>query len=110
MRNQDRSLWWKRYPDKDAFGCRDARDSETPDPRLTVGTVVRLSGKPAKARKVLSVEWHRYRHRYVYEIEVSGFAYWFSDQLMLEGSEQPLVELPEPSLWEKLKTALKASQ
>lgn len=110
MSNQDKSLWWKRYPHKDASGCRDAWASETPDPRLTVGTMVRLCGKPAKARKVLSVEWHWYRHRYVYEVEVSGCAYWFTDQLMLEGTTQPLIELPEPSLWQQLKAALKASR
>lgn len=109
MGNQNKSLWWKRYPNKDAIGGRDAWASETLDPRLTVGAMVRLCGKPAKARQVLRVEWHWYRHRYVYEVEVSGCAYWFSDQLMLDGSDQPLVELPQPSLWQKIKTILKAS-
>lgn len=89
--------WWKRYPEKSTGYSRDAKSFEFPDPRLTVGARVRLCGKPDKVRRVERVEWHSYRQRYVYEVEVSGAAYWFSDQLMLEGSDLPIVELPGSS-------------
>ncbi|MDD4911761.1 MAG: hypothetical protein PHP57_05650 [Sideroxydans sp.] len=80
------TLWWKRYPDTNRhLSCEPGRD-DVADPRLSVGTRVRLCGKPNKARAILKVEWHRYRYRYVYVVEASGGSvpYWFADQLMLE--------------------------
>jgi len=80
------TAWWKRYPEsKCRFPQEPGRD-DVPDPRLAVGTRVRLCGKPNKARAILKVEWHRYRYRYVYVVEASGGSvpYWFADQLMLE--------------------------
>lgn len=80
----DKLPWWRRYPP--GRNCPlELGSGDIPDPRLAVGTWVRLCGKPDKARKILSVEWHRYRHRYVYKIETSGgwLPYWFADQLML---------------------------
>lgn len=105
--NNSAAPWWKRYPEKSWGYGRDAGPNEIPDPRLTVGTQVRLRGKPSKIRKVERVEWHRYRARYVYEVEVSGCAYWFSDQLSLADDDlnRPIIEQP-PVWWKRLRAAL----
>lgn len=102
MKNARSATWWMRYPEKSRGWPRDARPDELPDPRLAIGTSVRLLGKPEKLRKVLHVEWHRYRQRYVYELEVSGSAYWFSDQLLLDGHDQPIVEAVAVGWWQRL--------
>lgn len=101
--------WWKRYPEVRSGYLQDPRPNDIPDSRLLPGTPVRLCGKPDRARKVLTVQWHYYRYRYVYVIETSGgtLPYWFADQLMLEGENQPVQELSqqraEETLWHKLK-------
>lgn len=81
-----KSLWWKRYPKTESRWPREPGSDDIPALHLTVGTLVRLRGKPDKARAILKVEWHRYRYRYVYVVEASGGSvpYWFADQLMLE--------------------------
>lgn len=75
--------WWQRYP-------RGTGSAPTPPPdgrrpALTIGTVVRLVGKPDRVRVIHAAEWHRHRRRYVYIVETSapnGFTpYWFADQL-----------------------------
>jgi hypothetical protein len=80
------ALWWKRYPEVESRYTQEPGRKDVLDPRLSVGTRVRLCGKPNKARAILKVEWHRYRYRYVYVVEASGGSvpYWFADQLMLE--------------------------
>ncbi|MDD5059452.1 MAG: hypothetical protein PHQ60_16465 [Sideroxydans sp.] len=100
--------WWKRYPDTNHHLPREPGHDDIADPRLSVGTQVRLCGKPDKARAILNVEWHRYRYRYVYVIETSGgyLPYWFADQLMLEGENQPVQELEQQrsqdSIWRRI--------
>ena len=46
---------------------------------------MRLRGKPERARRVLRVEWHYYRGRFVYIVETCGYfdAYWFAEQLVV---------------------------
>ncbi len=85
--DKQQSLWWKRYPKTENRYPREPGPNDIPAPHLSVGTLVRLRGKPDKARAILKVEWHRYRYRYVYVVEASGgeLPYWFADQLMLEG-------------------------
>lgn len=77
------NTWWMRFPNKDS------REPKNPDPqalpKMHVGDLVHLKAKPDKGRKVLFVEWHFYRHEYVYIIETSAplnfRPYWFFDQL-----------------------------
>lgn len=103
------ALWWKRYPKTESRTPREPGRHDIPDPRLTVGTLVRLCGKPDKARAILEVEWHWHRYRYVYVIETSGdnTPYWFSDQLMLECETQPVSELfqkcADETIWHKVR-------
>ncbi len=56
-----------------------------PDPRLVAGTLVRLVGKPAQARRVIKSEWHSHQRVYVYIIETTAPTpfepYWFAEQL-----------------------------
>jgi len=56
-------------------------------PVFVEGDMVRLRGKPDKKRRVLAVEWHRHRYKFVYVVETSapsGFRpYWFGKQLEL---------------------------
>jgi hypothetical protein len=78
-------VWWQMYP-RESRWPREAGPGDAPDPRLAPGTKVRLRGRPERVRKVLSSEWHRHRHRFVYIVETSGSfaAYWFPEQLVLE--------------------------
>ncbi len=104
--------WWKCYPDSNGRHALEPGGNDMPDPRLPVGTMVRLCGKPDKARRILSLDWHRYRYRYVYKLETSGgdVPYWFADQLILEGESQPILELSQQraldTVWHKLKVAI----
>jgi len=54
-------------------------------PSLDVGTVVLLTGKPDRPRRVLSAEWHGHRYEFVYVVETSApddfRPYWFLAQL-----------------------------
>src|SRR5436305_1653420 len=86
------STWWKRFPVVESRSPRltpiDGR------PALSVGTLVRLEGKPDRVRRVLNAEWHFHRYEFVYVVETtprSGtyvFApYWFLDQLVVENGE-----------------------
>ncbi|MDD4964341.1 MAG: hypothetical protein PHI11_10545 [Gallionella sp.] len=81
-----KSPWWKRYPKAESRWPREPGTDDIPAPHLTVGTLVRLRGKPDKARAILKVEWHWIRYCYVYVVEASGGSvpYWFADQLMPE--------------------------
>jgi hypothetical protein len=105
--SNNNTCWWKRYPKAgNGYPIDEPRPDNLPDPRLPIGTVVRLCAKPEKARKILRIEWHRYRYRYVYVIETSACAfepYWFIDQLMLDGENQCLQECEPMSLWQQLK-------
>lgn len=100
--------WWKRYPDVNSRFPQELGHNDVADPRLAVGTPVRLCGKPDKVRNVLKTEWHRYRYRFVYIVETSGgyLPYWFADQLMLDGENQPLQELDQTrsrnSIWRRI--------
>lgn len=99
-----KSLWWKRYLETESRFPQEPGRNDVADPRLAVGTSVRLCGKPDKVRKVLKAEWHRYRYCFVYIVETSGgyLPYWFADQLMLEGENQPLKELAQDSIWRRI--------
>jgi hypothetical protein len=58
--DKQQSLWWKRYPKTENRYPREPGPNDIPAPHLSVGTLVRLRGKPDKARAILKVEWHRY--------------------------------------------------
>jgi hypothetical protein len=75
--------WWKQFPKRESRWPR----APGPDDRpvFRVGDLVRLKGKPERARRVLDVVWHRHRYQYVYIVETSapGFEpYWFAEQLL----------------------------
>jgi hypothetical protein len=78
-------VWWKQYPKTESRKCRQPPPGGAPQSLLAVGTLVRLRGKPERARRIVSCEWHWYRYEYVYVVETaSGFAaYWFAPQLLL---------------------------
>ncbi|SEW31499.1 hypothetical protein SAMN04488515_2232 [Cognatiyoonia koreensis] len=59
-------------------------------PEFNVGDVVRLRARPEKRRRVVGVEWHKFRNCYCYLIEVTENGrlapvspYWFAPQLSL---------------------------
>jgi hypothetical protein len=56
-------------------------------PEFSVGQLIRLRGKPEKARRVIAIEWHMFRHEFAYTVETSAQGrfrpYWFSPQLEL---------------------------
>jgi hypothetical protein len=78
--------WWRLYP------LAERRVPLPPGPgdrpRLRVGDLVRLRGKPEHCRRVIAVEWHQYCYQYVYVVETSAppyfqlCPYWFYDQLL----------------------------
>ena len=60
-------------------------------PILSVGTLVRLRGKPQRLRRIIEVQWHSIRWVYVYVVETSTSdrkrrftPYWFLPQLAVE--------------------------
>jgi hypothetical protein len=85
--------WWVQYPKPSA-----SPSIETPPenqlPMFRVGDGVRLKGKPEKLRRVLFIDWHSYRHEFVYIVETSVLyhfglhksPYWFAPQLIAEES------------------------
>jgi hypothetical protein len=76
--------WWKHYP----IAPRTQPILEPlPEAKqiFEIGDCVRLKDKPDKARRIVDIRWHRYRHQFVYYMEVSGDswrAYWFAAQLI----------------------------
>jgi hypothetical protein len=88
MRSGRHVDWWKCYPVRgNGWRPHPPGQDDQPDPRFPVGAVVRLLGNPARARKVLRVEWHAIRREYSYIVETSACdrfsPYWFSAQLEL---------------------------
>ncbi len=89
------SLWWRHYP---RSGCPHQEMQLHPEPHqkpvFTPGDTVRLKGKPDRARRVVSVEWHCYCHEFVYIVETSthgqfaSVPYWFASQLVAEDQWQ----------------------
>ena len=78
--------WWASFPAIESRKCRDVPFG--PPPAHAVGDRVRLKARPARARSVLKVEWHRHRYQWVYVVETTasdlGWAfepYWFADKL-----------------------------
>ncbi|EMI40261.1 hypothetical protein RRSWK_07221 [Rhodopirellula sp. SWK7] len=59
-------------------------------PELTVGTIIKLAGKPDRTRRILDSEWHLHRYEFVYIVETSAQnnfrPYWFAAQLTVVGS------------------------
>ena len=81
-----KQLWWKHFPDKSRTAYVKA-PSSTESQLFYVGDRVRLVGKPEKARQVLNVRWHCFRHEWVYvvetdaPVEMKNWIYWFASQL-----------------------------
>jgi hypothetical protein len=82
--------WWRLFP-RESRPSRPRGPDDHPDPRFAAGAWVRLRGKPERARRVLSHDWHWHRQQFVYVVETSslGFEpYWFAAQL--EPAEESL--------------------
>lgn len=58
-------------------------------PKYKVGDIIRFIEKPERARKILKIEWHSHRYRWVYIVETSASdlgifrPYWFDDKFEL---------------------------
>lgn len=77
--------WWHGAPPVVGKTPRDPAPHELPDPRLAIGTPVRLVLRRDRVRKITDVVWHRHRAAWTYVVETSTpggqLAYWFADQL-----------------------------
>jgi hypothetical protein len=78
--------WWMRY--RPLYRPESREPSEQDLPKLEIGAMVLLKGKPDRRRRVLAAEWHCFRYQYVYIVETNGQMkrppfrpYWFLDQL-----------------------------
>jgi len=78
--------WWKHYPT-----APKTQSILEPLPKakqkFQIGDYVRLKDKPDKTRRIVDIQWHRYRHEFVYYVEISGDSwrfYWFAAQLNAE--------------------------
>jgi hypothetical protein len=86
---QPTPAWWQRYPRRASRHPRPPAEGDRP--QLADGTLVRLTGRPGRQRRVLQSTWHWHRHGYVYVVETSARPpfepYWFLDQLLVDGEQ-----------------------
>lgn len=77
------SHWWMQFPRPESRTPREPRPEDRP--LLAQGDLVRLRGKPDRARRVLRAEWHWHRHAFVYIVETNAPShfepYWFFEQM-----------------------------
>ena len=86
---EGQDLWWMSFPVIESralifkpFG---------PPPLYKVGDKIKLKGKKTeRVRKILKIEWHMHRYKWVYIVETSATdlgkffePYWFVDKLEL---------------------------
>jgi hypothetical protein len=83
---EGQDIWWMSYP---KIGSRKIIDTPFGDAqKYKVGDVVRLNGKSERLRKILKIEWHMHRYKWVYIVETSAtdegwyfVPYWFEDKI-----------------------------
>ncbi len=84
-------MWWRQFPVIESRRCVPQSSTDSPDPRFTAGTMVRLVARPDRVRRVLRSEWHWHRQQFVFVIETSARPafepYWFAGQL--EVADEP---------------------
>ncbi|WP_144059446.1 hypothetical protein [Rhodopirellula sp. SWK7] len=82
------SPWWRHFPRVESRKCCSMPVGASPE--LTVGTIIKLAGKPDRTRRILDSEWHLHRYEFVYIVETSAQnnfrPYWFAAQLTVVGS------------------------